>query len=216
MVKVNFTNNIIIFKKIRFLVIAIPLFLVVSLFLVGESYSLPEIVKYSTNHNQNQYSLVTIGLDNNNLVSDVLPAKIQMIYNNQIYEGKPIFYIYRGDSSFSDFQIPQFNISNINTESITVKNGSEVEFKIIDYPQIIKPSYLGVTAYKETGEPAQIIKNEEFNKIKYNATNKIVMEEGEYTLIATATWDGETEDVEGFQLNAFKINVINNRTQGIK
>lgn len=216
MVKVNFTNNIIIFKKIRFLVIAIPLFLVVSLFLVGESYSLPEIVKYSTNHNQNQYSLVTIGLDNNNLVSDVLPAKIQMIYNNQIYEGKPIFYIYRGDSSFSDFQIPQFNISNINTESITVKNGSEVEFKIIDYPQIIKPSYLGVTAYKETGEPAQIIKNEEFNKIKSNATNKIVMEEGEYTLIATATWDGETEDVEGFQLNAFKINVINNRTQGIK
>ena len=211
----NFTDNIII-KKIRFLVIAIPLFLVVSLFLVGESYSLPEIVKYSTNHNQNQYSLVTIGLDNNNLVSDVLPAKIQMIYNNQIYEGKPIFYIYRGDSSFSDFQKPQFNISNINTESITVKNGSEVEFKIIDYPQIIKPSYLGVTAYKETGEPAQIIKNEEFNKIKSNATNKIMMEEGEYTLIATATWDGETEDVEGFQLNAFKINVINNRTQGIK
>jgi hypothetical protein len=212
---VNFTDNIII-KKIRFLVIAIPLFLVVSLFLVGESYSLPEIVKYSTNHNQNQYSLVTIGLDNNNLVSDVLPAKIQMIYNNQIYEGKPIFYIYRGDSSFSDFQKPQFNISNINTESITVKNGSEVEFKIIDYPQIIKPSYLGVTAYKETGEPAQIIKNEEFNKIKSNATNKIMMEEGEYTLIATATWDGETEDVEGFQLNAFKINVINNITQGIK
>ena len=79
----NFTNNIIIFKKIRFLAIAIHLFLVVSLFLVGESYSILEIVKYSTNHNQNQYSLVTIGLDNNNLVSDVLPAKIQMIYNNQ-------------------------------------------------------------------------------------------------------------------------------------
>ena len=60
----NFTNNFIIFKKIRFLAIAIPLFLVVSLFLVGESYSSPEIVKYGTNHNQNQYSLVTIGLDN--------------------------------------------------------------------------------------------------------------------------------------------------------
>jgi hypothetical protein len=210
---VNFTNNILIFKKIRFLAIAIPLFLVVSLFLVDESYSLLEIVKYSTNHNQNQYSLVTIGLDNNNLVSDVLPAKIQMIYNNQTYEGKPIFYIYRGDSSFSDFQKPQFNLSNINTEVITVENGSEVEFKIIDYPQIIKPSYLGVTAYKDTGESAQIIKNEEFNKSKStNDTNKIDMEKGEYTLIATATWDGESEDVEGFQLNAFKINIINSRT----
>ena len=163
MVKVNFPNNIIIFKKIRFLAIAIPLFLVifVFLFLGEESYSLPEMLKYDTNsnHNKNQYSLVTIGLDNNNLVSDVLPAKIQMIYNNQIYEGKPIFYIYRGDSSFSDFQKPQFNISNINTEVITVENGSEVEFKIIDYPQINKPSYLGVTAYKDTGESAQIIKN---------------------------------------------------------
>jgi len=135
-----------------------------------------------------------------------------LIYNNQIYEGKPIFYIYRGDNSFSDFQKPQFNISNINTEIIIVENGSEVEFKIIDYPQIIKPSYLGVTAYKGTGELAQIIKNEEFNKIKSNDTNKIDMEEGEYTLIATATWDGETEDVEGFQLNAFKINIINGKT----
>ena len=38
------------------------------------------------------------------------------------------------------------------------------------------------------------------------------MNEGNYTLIATATWDGETEDVEGFQLNAFKINIINSRT----
>lgn len=83
---------------------------------------------------------------------------------------------------------------------ITVENGSGVEFKIIDYPQIIKPSYLGVTAYKETGEAIQIIKNEEFNKIKSNDTNKIDMKEGEYTLIATATWDGESEDVEGFQL----------------
>jgi hypothetical protein len=210
---VNFTNNIIIFKKIRFLAITIPLLLVIFLFLVGgESYSLPEIVKYGTDHNQNQYSLVTIGIDNNNLVSDVLPAKIQMTYNNQIYEGKPIFYIYRGDSSFSDFQKPQFNISNINTEVITIENGSEVEFKIIDYPQIIKPSYLGVTAYKDTGESAQIIKNEEFNIIKSNDTNKIDMNEGNYTLIATATWDGETEDVEGFQLNAFKINIINNIT----
>jgi hypothetical protein len=210
----NFTNNTIIFKKTRFLVIAIPLFLVVFvfLFLGGESYSLSEMVKYDTNYNQNQYSLVTIGLDNNNLVSDVLPAKIQMIYNNQTYEGKPIFYIYRGDSSFSDFQKPQFNISNINTEVITVENGSEIEFKIINYPQIIKPSYLGVTAYKDTKESAQIIKNEEFNKIKSNDTNKIDMEKGEYTLIATATWDGESEDVEGFQLNAFKINIINSRT----
>jgi hypothetical protein len=104
------------------------------------------------------------------------------------------------------------NISDINTEVITVENGSEVEFKIIDYPQIIKPSYLGVTAYKDTGESAQIIKNEEFNIIKSNDTNKIDMNEGNYTLIATATWDGETEDVEGFQLNAFKINIINNIT----
>jgi hypothetical protein len=206
---VNFINNSISFKKIRFLAIAIPLFLVVFSFF-GKSYSLPDMVKYDPNHHQNQYSLVTIGLDNN-LASDVLPAKIQMIYNNQIYEGKPIFYIYRGDSSFSDFQKPHFNIHNINTEVITVENGSGVEFKIIDYPQIIKPSYLGVTAYKETGEAVQIIKNEEFKKIKSNDTNKIDMKEGEYTLIATATWDGESEDVEGFQLNAFKINLINSR-----
>ncbi len=46
----NFTYNTIIFKKIRFLAIAIPLFLVVFvfLFLGGESYSLSEMVKYDT------------------------------------------------------------------------------------------------------------------------------------------------------------------------
>lgn len=198
-------------KKIRFLAIAIPLFLVIFLFL-EDSYSISESVKYDTNHNNNQYSLVTIGLDNN-LASDVLPAKIQMIYDNKTYEGKPIFYIYRGDNSFSDFQKPYFNISNINTEVITVENDSEVEFKIIDYPQIIKPSYLGITAYKDTGETTQIIVNEEYNKTKSNDTNKIDMEEGDYTLIATATWDGESEDVEGYQLNAFKINLINSENK---
>jgi hypothetical protein len=198
-------------KKIRFLAIAIPLFLVIFLFL-EDSYSISESVKYDTNHNNNKYSLVTIGLDNN-LASDVLPAKIQMIYDNKTYEGKPIFYIYRGDNSFSDFQKPYFNISNINTEVITVENDSEVEFKIIDYPQIIKPSYLGITAYKDTGETTQIIVNEEYNKTKSNDTNKIDMEEGDYTLIATATWDGESEDVEGYQLNAFKINLINSENK---
>jgi hypothetical protein len=210
-VKVSFTNNNMTLKKIRFLAIAIPLFLVIFLFL-EDSYSISESVKYDTNHNNNQYSLVTIGLDNN-LASDVLPAKIQMIYDNKTYEGKPIFYIYRGDNSFSDFQKPYFNISNINTEVITVENDSEVEFKIIDYPQIIKPSYLGITAYKDTGETIQIIVNEEYNKTKSNDTNKIDMEEGDYTLIATATWDGESEDVEGYQLNAFKINLINSENK---
>jgi hypothetical protein len=200
-----------IFKKIRFLAIAIPLFLFIFLFL-EDSYSISELVKYDTNHNNNQYSLVTIGMDNN-LASDVLPAKIQMIYDNKTYEGKPIFYIYRGDSSFSDFQKPYFNISNINTEIITVENGSGVEFKIIDYPQIIKPSYLGITAYKDTGETTQIIVNEEYNKTKSNDINKIDMEEGDYTFIATATWDGESEDVEGYQLNAFKINLINSENK---
>lgn len=206
----NLINDRVDFKKIIFLVITIPLFLVI-FSLLSESYSLPNLKGYMMNHNQNQYSLVTVGMDNN-LISDVLPAKIQMIYDNQTFEGKPIFSIYRGDSSFSDFQKPQFNISNINTKVIDVKNGSAVEFKIIDYPQIIKPSYLGITAYEDTGEVTQVIENEDF-ETNSSGTNKIRidMKEGNYTLIATATWDGEREDVEGFQLNAFKINLINNR-----
>jgi hypothetical protein len=36
------------------------------------------------------------------------------------------------------------------------------------------------------------------------------LKEGEYTFIVTPTWDGASEDVEGFHLNAFKINIINN------
>ncbi|MDX1371930.1 MAG: hypothetical protein R3321_05640 [Nitrososphaeraceae archaeon] len=198
------------FKKITFLVIIGSLFFINSSFL-AKSYSIPSMIEYKMNNNQNQYSLITIGM-NSNLISDVLPATIQMIYNSQTYEGKPIFSIYRGDSSFSAFQKPQFNISNINTKIINVENGSEVEFKIIDYPQVLKPSYLGITAYNEAGEVTQIIESEEFYQTNSSGTNKVKvdMEEGVYTLIATATWDGETEDVEGFQLNAFKINLINN------
>ncbi len=198
------------FRKITFLVITVSLFLVNSSFL-EKSYSIPSMTEYKINNNQNQYSLITIGMDSNS-ISDVLPAKIQMIYNNQTYEGKPIFSIYRGDSSFSAFQKPQFNISNINTKIINVENGSEIEFKIINYPQILKPSYLGVTAYNEAGEVTQIVESEDFYQTNSSGTNKVKldMEEGVYTLIATATWDGETEDVEGFQLNAFKLNLINN------
>jgi len=197
------------FKKITFLVIIASLFFINSSFL-EKSYSIPSMIEYKMNNNQNQYSLITVGMDSNS-ISDVLPATIQMIYNNQTYEGKPIFSIYRGDSSFSAFQKPQFNISNINTKIINVENGSEVEFKIIDYPQVLKPSYLGITAYNEAGEVTQIIESEEFYQTNSSGTNKVKvdMEEGVYTLIATATWDGETEDVEGFQLNAFKINLIN-------
>lgn len=207
----NIINDRIDFKKIIFLVITLPMFLVI-FSLLSESYSLSDLKGYMTNHNQNQYSLVTVGIDNN-LISDVLPAKIQMIYDNQTFEGKPVFSIYRGDSSFSDFQKPQFNISNINTKVINLENGSAIEFKIIDYPQIIKPSYLGITAYKDTGEVTQVIENEDFDETNSSGTNKIRidMKEGNYTLIATATWDGEREDVEGFQLNAFKINLINSR-----
>ncbi|MGD1837215.1 MAG: hypothetical protein ACPKPY_04060 [Nitrososphaeraceae archaeon] len=206
MSKVNFINNNIVIKKVRYPILAIPLFLIIFTFF-GESYSSSGLSEY--NNNFNQYSLVKIGLDNN-LISDVLPAEIQMVYDNQTYDGKSIFYIYRGDDSFSNFNTPNFNISNIDAEIITVVNGSDIEFKIINYPKIIKPSYLGVTAYKNN-EAAQIIKNEEFNLSNSNDKNTIDMEEGNYTLIATATWDGESEDVEGYQLNAFKINVINNK-----
>lgn len=205
-----------IIKKIRFLSITMPLFLFIFIFLFlffETSYSISKTIEYNINYNNNHFSLVTSGLDNN-LASDVLPAKIQMVYDNKTYEGKPIFYIYRGDSSFSDFQKPYFNISNINTEVITLENGSEVDFKIIDYPQVITPSYLGITAYKDSGETVQIIENEEYNKTKTNDTNKIIdMKEGYYTLIATATWDGESDDVEGYQLNAFKINLINSENK---
>ena len=39
------------------------------------------------------------------------------------------------------------------------------------------------------------------------------MKEDHYTLIATATWDGESDDGEGYQLNAFKINLINSENK---
>jgi hypothetical protein len=193
-------------ERIRFLMIIIPLFL--SFFLVpGESYPLKASIKNALLDDQNHYSLIKASFKDS--ISDVLPARIQMIYENQTFDGKPIFYIYRGDSSFSDFQIPQFNLSNIDTKIIDLKNSSEVLFNITDYPPIITPSYLGVTAYKDPGETAQIIKNEDYNKTNINNLSTISLKEGEYTLIATATWDGDSEDVEGFQLNAFKINIIN-------
>ncbi|MGE0243573.1 MAG: hypothetical protein AB7F53_07060 [Nitrososphaeraceae archaeon] len=200
----NFIKGNTDWEKIKFIMIAIPL--VLSFFLLpGDSYPLQDSIINAISNDQNHYSVVKASFDD--YISDVLPAKIQMIYENQTFDGKPIFYIYRGDSSFSDFQIPQFNFSNINTKIINLKNSSEVLFNITDYPPIITPSYLGVTAYKDTGETAQIIKNEDYNITKINDASTINLKEGEYTLIATATWDGATEDVEGFQLNAFKINV---------
>jgi hypothetical protein len=194
--------------KIRFIIITIPLFS--SLFLLpGDSYPLQDSIKNAIYNDQNHYSVLKASF--NDFVSDVLPAKINLIYENQTFEGKPIFYIYRGDSSFSDFQLPQFNLTNINSKVITLKNNSQVLFNITDYPPIITPSYLGVTAYKDAfkaaGQTEQIIKNEDYNKTNTITPSTINLKEGEYTLIATATWDGASEDVEGFQLNAFKINI---------
>ena len=201
-------KTIVFCKKIKLFILIIPIFL--SFFLLfGDSYSLSYISKNSLFNDPNHGSVFKVSLDTNS-ISDILPAKIQMIYDNKTYEGKPVFYIYRGDESFSDFQVPKFNISNINSKIIDLKNSSKVLFNITDYPPIITPSYLGVTAYKDTGESAQIIKNEDYNITDINDTSTISLKEGQYTLIATATWDGTSEDVEGFQLNAFKINIINN------
>ena len=204
----NFRKTIAIRKKIDLFILIIPFFLSFIL-LVVDSYSSPYILKNSLFNDQNQDYIIKITLDTKS-ISDVLPAKIQMIYDNKTYEGKPIFYIYRGDESFSDFQVPKFNVSNIDSKIIDLKTSSKVLFNITDYPQILTPSYLGVTAYKDNGESAQIIKNEDYNKTNINDTSTLSMKEGQYTLIATATWDGESEDVEGFQLNAFKINITNN------
>lgn len=201
----NFRKTILICEKTRLIIFTIPFFLSFFL-LLGDSYSLSDILINGLSYDPNHISVVNVSLDNN-YASDVLPAKIQMIYDNKTYDGKPLFYIYRGDDSFSDFQTPQFNFSNIDTKIIDLKNSTEVMFQIKDFPPIITPSYLGVTAYKDSGETAQIIKNEDYNITKINDASTINLKEGEYTLIATATWDGATEDVEGFQLNAFKINV---------
>ena len=115
----NFRKNIVIRKKINLFILTIPFFLSFVL-LLGDSYSLPYILKNSLYNNPNRDYIVKVSWDTNS-ISDILPAKIQMIYDNKTYEGKPVFYIYRGDESFSDFQVPKFNISNIDSKIINLK-----------------------------------------------------------------------------------------------
>lgn len=164
----------------------------------------------------------------NSLFSEILPPNITFLYNNTEYFGNMISYKFREDYTFAELQeelrtfnlanvliplnIPTFgNLSNyITNNSITIKNGSELKFTIIGYPERLEPSSLSINSYK-VSEDENILQNPKVLQITNNQNElnfSIDLSPGKYVMIATATWIPESRDhVGGYVMYGFNIDI---------
>lgn len=167
-------------------------------------------------------------------ISQVLPPNIELKFNASIYLGNLITYKFREGYSFNELKeeertfdigdkLTALNVPLIqnlakyisNNNIITIKNGSELNFIITDYPKILEPSSLSINAYKvkddnennnenilENPKVLGIANNE--NELKFN----VGLHPGKYMFVATATWIPKTPDhAGGYVMYGYNIEI---------
>lgn len=156
-------------------------------------------------------------------ISQVLPPNIELKFNTSTFFGSLITYIFREGYSFNELKeeertfgvgdkLTALNVPLIqnlakyisNKNIITIKNGSELNFIITDYPKILEPSSLGINAYKvkddNENNNEDILQNPKVLGIANNENElnvNVNLPLGKYLFVATATWIPETSDHAG-------------------
>ena len=162
-------------------------------------------------------------------ISEMLPANIELQYNGGIFFGKLVDYKYREGYSYSELKEEQrtFDIGDdlisvdvplienlskyIPTDTITITNGSELKFRIIEYPERMEPSSLSINSYQIKEDYDKILQNPRVLHIADNQNElsfSVNLSLGKYLFVSTATWIPDTPDqVAGYVMYAYHINV---------
>ena len=162
-------------------------------------------------------------------ILEILPAKIELNYNGSTFFGKLVDYKYREGYSYNALKEEQRtldigdelisvdvaliqNLSKyIPKNIITITNGSELKFRIIEYPERMEPSSLSINSYQIKEDDDKILQNPKVLHIADNQNELIFnvnLFPGKYMFVATATWIPETPDhISGYVMYAYNIHV---------
>lgn len=164
-------------------------------------------------------------------ISEMLPANIELNYNGSTFFGKLVDYKYREGFSYTQLKEEQKtldigdelisvdvplieNLSKyIPKDTITITNGSDLEFRIIEYPERMEPSSLSINSYQIKEDYDKILQNPRVLHIADNQNEisfTLNLSPGRYLFVPTATWIPATPDqIAGYVMYAYHINVKN-------
>ena len=154
--------------------------------------------------------LTTISSDSNNSYVPftsifALPPKIVMVYSGTQHPGVLISYKYRHGYTFGQLDIPAKNVTALLPANVvTIKKGSSIQFFAKRNPAILPPSSLSIDAYTSQGKAVGVL-----NITKGTSSNVALnLAQGKYILLATATWIPRSEDVTGYAIFSYMINIV--------
>jgi hypothetical protein len=154
--------------------------------------------------------LTTISSDSNNSYTPftsnfTLPPRIVMVYNGTQHLGVLVSYKYRHGYTFGQLDIPAKKVTALlPADIVNIKKGSSIQFFAKRNPAILPPSSLSIDAYTSQGKAVGVL-----NITKGTSSNVALnLAQGKYILLATATWIPRSEDVTGYAIFSYMINIV--------
>jgi hypothetical protein len=134
-----------------------------------------------------------------------LPPRIVMTYNGMQHPDVLVSYKYRHGYTFGQLDIPAKKVTtSLPSDVVNIKKGSSVQFIAKGTPPILSPSSMSIDVYTSQGEPVNVL-----NTTKSTSSAVALnLSEGKYILLATATWLPRNEDVTGYAIFSYMINIV--------
>ena len=165
----------------------------------------------STINQENPKILVTNNLsgnnnDRNNLVKDILPPSILLMYDDKEYSGKLVEYNFRAEQPFSELRMPRGDgILDTKIPFINITQDSGIQIDARGYPNVLPPSNIGITVYSTEGESVKVLPKSSNNSNLFTGD----LERGKYTLLVSSTWAQISDyEISGYVLYLFNVNVV--------
>jgi hypothetical protein len=134
-----------------------------------------------------------------------LPPRIVMVYNGIPHSGVLVSYKYRHGYTFGQLDIPAIKVTALlPSDVVNIKRDSFVQFIAKGNPPILPPSSISIDAYTSQGKAISVL-----NITKGTSSGfALNLNEGKYILLATATWLPGSEDVTGYSIFSYMVNVV--------
>ena len=134
-----------------------------------------------------------------------LPPRIVMVYDGIQHRGVLVSYKYRHGYTFGQLDIPAEKVTALlPSDVVNIKKGSIVRFFAKGDPAILPSNSLSISAYTNQGKAVGVL-----NTTKAaSSTFSLNLQEGKYILLAVATWLPGSEDVTGYAIFSYMVNVV--------
>ena len=133
-----------------------------------------------------------------------LPPRIVMVYDGIQHSGVLVSYKYRHGYTFGQLDIPAQKVTALlPSDVVSIRKDSLVQFFAKGNPLILPPSSLSIDAYNSQGKAVGVLNTTKAT----GSTFALNLNEGKYILLAVATWLPRSEDVTGYAIFSYMVNV---------